>query len=56
MKKFIYFFALFAYAVGVIGGIGYACYCKEWFVAACVAVLGVMAFPKAKEFVKELTS
>jgi uncharacterized membrane protein len=55
MKKFIYFFALCAYAVGTIGGIGYACYSKAWFIAVCVAVLGIMAFPKAKEFFKKLS-
>ena len=55
MKKYVYFFGLFAYAVGTIGGIGYACYSKAWFIAACVAVLAVMAFPKAKEFFEQLT-
>ncbi len=55
MKKFLYFFAMCAYGVGAIGGFGYACYCKAWVIAACVAVLAAMAFPKAKEFYNKLT-
>ena len=54
MKKITSFAGLCAYVVGVIGGIGYACYSHAWFIAACVGVLGVLAFPKAKEFVEEL--
>lgn len=55
MKKAFYFFGLAAYAVGTIGGFGYACFCKAYFIAACVAALAVMAFPKAKEFYHKLT-
>ena len=54
LKKFGYFFALFAYAVGAIGGFGYAAYCKAWFIAICVVVLAVMAFPTAKKFFNNL--
>lgn len=56
MKKVFYFFALFAYAVGVIGGIGYSTYSKAYFIAACIVVLAAMAFPTAKDFFKKLTN
>lgn len=55
-KKFLCFFGLAAYAVGSIGGIGYACYSKAYFIAVCVAVLAGMAFPTAKEWFKTLTA
>lgn len=42
-------FLLMAYLMGTIGGIGYACFSKAYVIAAAVAVLAVMAFPKAKE-------
>lgn len=47
-KKILSFFELCAYAVGTIGGIGYACYCKAYFIAVCVVALAAMAFPEAK--------
>ena len=56
MKK--YFVALgwlVAYAVGLIGGVGYAAYSGAWVIAICVVLLGVMAFPKAKEAFKVLS-
>lgn len=49
MKKFVYLAILFAYVMGVIGGIGYACYVHEWVIAIAVAVVGVMAYPTAKD-------
>lgn len=48
MKKFAYLIILFAYVMGTIAGIGYACYVHEWVIAIAVAVVGVMAFPTAK--------
>lgn len=56
MKK--YFVALLwlaAYAVGLVGGVGYAAYSGAWVIAICVILLGVMAFPKAKEAFKVLS-
>lgn len=47
MKKIIYLIILFAYVMGIIGGIGYACYCKAWVIAVAVAILGMLAFPTA---------
>lgn len=55
MKKLISFFGLCFYIVGALGGFGYACYCHKYFIAVCVAVLAVLAFPKAKAFYNELT-
>lgn len=54
LKKFGYFFALFAYAVGAIGGFGYALYNKAYFIAACVVALAVMAFPTVKSLFNKL--
>lgn len=55
-KKILQFFGLCAYVVGAIGGFGYAVYSKTGFVAACIVVLAVMAFPTAKEWFKSLNS
>lgn len=55
MKKLLSFFCIFAYAVGAIGGIGYACFLHKYFIAICVGMLAILAFPKVKEFYKELT-
>lgn len=54
LKKFGYFFAMFAYAVGAIGGFGYALYCKAYFIAACIVILAAMAFPTLKSFYNKL--
>lgn len=55
LKKILYFLALFAYAVGVLGGIGYALYGGSgYFVPACLVVLAVMAFPEAKRCYNKL--
>ena len=50
MKKPLCFFGLFAYVIGAIGGIGYACHVKEYVIAACIVVLAGMAFPTAKKW------
>lgn len=42
--------ALMVYAVGSIGGVGYAIYSHAYFVGVCVFFLGVMAFPVACAF------
>lgn len=54
MKKIVYLILLFLYAMGTIGGIGYACYCKAYLIAIAVAVLAAMAFPTAKKWFNEL--
>jgi hypothetical protein len=42
-NKFLYTFLLFAYIVGVIGGIGYTTMNCTWFVIVCILILAVMA-------------
>ena len=54
MKRFVYLIILFAYVMGIIGGIGYTCYIHEWVIAIAVAVVGVMAFPAAKNIYKKM--
>ena len=54
IKKFGYFFGLCAYAVGALGGLGFALYNKGYFIAVCVVVLAAMAFPTAKKFFQNL--
>lgn len=57
MKKyFVALLWLVAYAVGLVGGVGYAAYSGAWIIAICVVLLGVMAFPKAKEAFKVLSN
>jgi uncharacterized membrane protein len=61
LKKIVLFFMLCLYALGVIalgviGGIGYTLYHGAYAVTAGVAVLGYMAFGKAKEYFDYLTS
>ena len=56
MKKyFVALLWLVAYAMGLVGGVGYAAYSGAWVIAICVILLGVMAFPKAKEVFKVLS-
>lgn len=54
MKKYLYLVGIFLYAMGVIGGVGYAIHAGAWVIAIAVLVLGVMAFPTAKVFYEEL--
>ena len=42
------------YVLGTINGIAYSCYIGEYPTAIGVAVLAVMAFPKAKEYYHKL--
>lgn len=49
MQKYIYLIILFAYVMGIIGGIGYALYSVACVIAVAVAILGAMAFQTAKE-------
>ena len=56
MKKFVDFFGTCAYVVGSIGGFGLAVASGNYFIAACVLALSIMAFPTAKEMVKDLNN
>ena len=55
LKGIISMFLLMLYAMGSIGGFGYAMYCKAYVIAAAVLVLAIMAFPTAKRLFKEWT-
>ena len=56
MKKgILYTFILMLYAMGSIGGFGYACYSGAYVIAFAVLVLTVMAFPTAKRVFQEWT-
>lgn len=56
MKKgILYTFILMLYAMGSIGGFGYACYSGAYLIAFAVLVLAVMAFPTAKRIFQEWT-
>ncbi len=54
LKKAFFFFAMCAYGVGAIGGLGWTLYNKAWLIAVCVAALAAMAFPTVKTFYKKL--
>lgn len=56
MKKILYFIGLFAYAMAIIGGIGYTVYCKAYVIAIAVALMAYMAFPTAKDWFLKLTN
>ena len=56
MKKgILYTFILMLYAMGSIGGFGYACFSGAYLIAFAVLVLAVMAFPTAKRVFQEWT-
>lgn len=54
MKKFYYILMLMLYAMGVIGGFGYACYNSAYPIAVGVIATGYMAWPKVKEYFIEI--
>lgn len=51
MKKIFYFIMVCLYALGVIGGLGYTCVNHAWVIAAGVLAVGIMAFPRVKQYV-----
>ena len=54
MKKFWNFFGLCFYAVGTIGGFGNAMMNRSYFIASCVIILAILAFPEAKKMFKDM--
>lgn len=50
MKGVFSFIMLCCYALGSIGGFGYSLYNKNYLIAASVAILAYMAWPKAVEY------
>lgn len=49
-KGFFAMFMMMAYAMGSIGGFGYAIYSEAYVIAAAIVLLSVMAFPKARYY------
>ena len=49
-KKLFYGLMLLLYVIGVINGIGYSIYIKEYVTAIGVLALAFMAFPTAKNY------
>jgi uncharacterized membrane protein len=47
IKKILSLILLFAYAMGAIGGTGYAIYSGAYLIAVAVVVLALLAFPSA---------
>ena len=46
---------LMAYALGAIGGTGYALYSRAYVIAIAVVVLAVLAFPVVKKIFQDWT-
>ena len=55
LKKFLSFFGIAAYALGAIGGFGYAMYSHAYLIGIAVVVLAAMAVPTLIKFYKTLT-
>jgi hypothetical protein len=55
LKGIISMFLLMLYAMGSIGGFGYAMYCKAYVIAAAVLIVAAMAFPTIRKAFKEWT-
>jgi hypothetical protein len=53
-KGFLNTFLLMLYAMGSIGGFGYAMYCKAYVIAAAVLIVSAMAFPTIRKVFKNL--
>lgn len=55
-NKYLSLVITMAYAVGSIGGVGHTLHIHEYVIAACIAVLAVMAFPMFWKHIKNLNS
>lgn len=53
-KELLSFMIIVLYALGSIGGFGYACYCNAYLIAVAVLALSVMAWPTAKKCLDNL--
>ena len=56
VKKILYFFLSFLWAVGAIGSLGYILWMKEWVIAIGLVIVIVPSVPKIKEWVKFILS
>ena len=56
VKKILYFFLSFLWAVGAIGSLGYILWMKEWVIAIGLVIVIVPSVPKIKEWIKFILS
>lgn len=56
VKKILYFFLSFLWAIGAVGSLGYILWMKEWVVAIGLVIVVVPSVPKIKEWVKFILS
>lgn len=54
-KQILRLVILMAYAMGAIGGTGYALYSRAYLIAIAVVVLAVLAFPVVRKIFQDLT-
>ena len=54
-KQILRLVILMAYAMGAIGGTGYALYSRAYLIAIAVVVLALLAFPVVKKIFQDLT-
>lgn len=54
-KQILRLVILMAYAMGAIGGTGYALYSRAYLIAIAVVVLAVLAFPVVWKIFQDLT-
>ena len=54
-KQILRLVILMAYALGAIGGTGYAIYSRAYVIAVAVVVLAVLAFPVVRKIFQDLT-
>ena len=56
VKKIIYFFLSFLWAIGAVGSLGYILWMKEWVIAIGLVIVIVPSVPKIKEWIKFILS
>lgn len=54
-KQILRLVILMAYALGAIGGTGYALYSRAYLIAIAVVVLALLAFPVVKKIFQDWT-
>ena len=54
-KQILRLVILMAYAMGAIGGTGYALYSRAYVIAIAVVVLALLAFPVVRKIFQDLT-
>lgn len=55
LKKIYYFIGICLAVVGIIGGIGYACFSGAWFITIALVYCGYLVYPQVKNLVERLT-